>query len=38
MNADNRVGIKHIPRINGILLVHLFMDKEPIGGSFKYDS
>ena len=38
MNSDNRVGIKHIPLITGMLLVRVFMDKEPIGGSFKYDS
>ena len=37
MNADNRVGIKHIPRITGMLLVRVFMDKEPIKGSFKRD-
>ena len=37
MNADNRVGIKHIPRITGMLFVRVFMDKEPIKGSFKRD-
>ena len=37
MNANNRVGIKHIPRITGMLLVLVFMDKEPIEGSFKRD-
>ena len=35
MNADNRVGIKHIPSITGMLLAHVFMNKEPIKGSFK---
>ena len=37
MNTDNRVGIKHIPRITGMLLVRVFMDKELIEGSFKRD-
>ena len=37
MNADNRVGIKHIPRITGMLLVRVLMEKEPIQGSFKRD-
>ena len=37
MNADNRVEIKHIPRITGMLLVRVFMEKEPIEGSFKHD-
>ena len=37
MNADNRVGIKHIPQITGMLLVRVFIDKEPMEGSFKRD-
>ena len=37
MNANNRVGIKHIPIITGMLLVRVFMDKAPIEGSFKRD-
>ena len=37
MNADNRIGIKHIPRITGMLLVCVFMEKEPIEGSYKHD-
>ena len=37
MNADKPVGSKHIPRITGMLLVCVFMDKEPIKGSFKRD-
>ena len=37
MNADNRVGIKHIPRITGILLLPVFMNKEQIERSFKRD-
>ena len=37
MNADNRVGIKHSPRITGMLPVRVFMDNEPIEGSFKRD-
>ena len=36
MNANNRVEIKYIPRITGMLLVRVFMDKEPIEGSFKH--
>ena len=35
MNADNRIGSQHIPRITGMILVRVFMDKEPIEGSFK---
>ena len=37
MNADNRVGINNIPQITGMLLVRVFMEKEPIKGSFKRD-
>ena len=37
MNADNRVGIKHIPRITWMLLVPELMDKDLIKGSFKRD-
>ena len=37
MNADNRIGIKNITRITGMLLDRVFMDKEPIKGSFKRD-
>ena len=36
MNADNRIGSKHIPRITGMLLVRVFMDKELTEGNFKH--
>ena len=35
MNADNRIGSKHITRITGMLLVCVFVDKELIQGSFQ---
>ena len=38
MNVNYRVGIKHIPRITEMLLVRVFMEKEPIKGSFKRES
>ena len=37
MNANNRVGSKHITRITRMLLVRVFMDKDSIEGSFKRD-
>ena len=37
MNVNNRVGSKHIPQITRMLLVRVFMDKEPIEGSFKHN-
>ena len=33
-----RVGIKHTTRITGMLLVRVFMDKDPTQGSFNRDS